>query len=143
MRALVMPAAVRRALVAHARRERPRECCGLLVGAGSRVAFAVPARNVDASPTTRYRIHPRQHLDLQRVLREAVPPIEIIGVYHSHPRGTAVPSESDVAEAHYDEWIYVIVGLRTRTAQVRAFRIRRGRVRTVPIRRPQTRSGNR
>lgn len=143
MRALVMPAAVRRALIVHARRERPRECCGLLVGAGSRVAFAVPTRNVDASPATRYRIDPRQHLDLQRVLREAVPPIEIIGVYHSHPRGTAVPSESDVAEAHYDEWIYVIVGLRTRTAQVRAFRIRRGRVRTVPIRRPQTRSGNR
>jgi proteasome lid subunit RPN8/RPN11 len=143
MRALVMSATVHRALIAHARRERPRECCGLLVGAGSRVAFAVPARNVDASPTTRYRIDPRQHLDLQRVLREAVPPIAIIGAYHSHPRGEAVPSESDAAEAHYDEWIYVIVGLRARAAQVRAFRIRRGRVRTVPIRRSQTRSGNR
>jgi proteasome lid subunit RPN8/RPN11 len=143
MRVLVMPTAVHRALVAHARRERPNECCGLLVGAGSRVAFAVPARNVDASSTTRYRIDPRQHLDLQRVLREAVPPIAIIGAYHSHPHGTAVPSESDVAEAHYDEWTYVIVGLRARVAQVRAFRIRRGRVLAVPIRRPRTRSANR
>jgi proteasome lid subunit RPN8/RPN11 len=143
MRMLVMPTAVRRALVAHARRERPDECCGLLVGTGSRVAFAVPARNVDASPTTRYRIDPRQHLDLQRVLRGAVPPIEIIGVYHSHPRGEAVPSESDVAEAHYDEWTYVIVGLRARAARVRAFRIRRGRAHAVPIRAPIGRSANR
>jgi proteasome lid subunit RPN8/RPN11 len=143
MRALVMPATVHRALIAHARRERPRECCGLLVGAGSRVMFAVPARNVDASPATRYRIDPRQHLDLQRVLRDATPPIEIIGVYHSHPRGAAAPSESDIAEANYDDWAYVIVGLRARPAQVRAFRIRRGRVRAVPIRRPRTRSSDR
>jgi proteasome lid subunit RPN8/RPN11 len=143
MRALVMPAAVRRALVAHARRERPRECCGLLVGASGRVVFAVPARNVDPAPATRYRVDPRQHLEWQRMLRHAAPPLDIVGVYHSHPRGDAAPSVSDITEAHYDDWVYVIVGLRARAAQVRAFRIRRGRVRAVPIRSAPARSGNR
>ncbi|HWB31414.1 MAG TPA: M67 family metallopeptidase [Vicinamibacterales bacterium] len=143
MRALVMPAAVRRALVAHARRDRPHECCGLLVGSGARVTFAVPARNVDASPATRYRVDPRQQLDLQRVLRNVVPPLAIVGVYHSHPQSDAKPSASDVAEAYDDDWIYVIVGLRAHTAQVRAFRIRGGRARAVPIRSPRIRSGNR
>lgn len=134
MPALVIPAAVRRAIVAHARRERPRECCGLLVGSGARVSFAVPARNVDASPATRYCVDPRLHLDLQRVLRHVVPRLAIVGVYHSHPHGDATPSASDIAEAYDEDWIYVIVGLRARTAQVRAFRIRGGRARAVPIR---------
>lgn len=143
MRALVMPAAVRRALVAHARRERPRECCGLLVGSGARVVFAVPAHNVDPTPATRYRVDPRQHLDLQRVLRGVVPSLAIVGAYHSHPHGDAAPSPSDIAEAYDAGWVYVIVGLRARTAPVRAFRIRGGRARAVPIRSPRTHSGNR
>jgi proteasome lid subunit RPN8/RPN11 len=143
MRALVMPADIRRALVAHARRDRPCECCGLLVGSGTRVVLAVPARNVDAAPATRYRVDPRQHLVLQRVLRGATPPLKIIGVYHSHPHGDATPSESDIAEANYDDWIYVIVGLTPRAARVRAFRIRRGRAHAVPIRAPLGRRGNR
>ena len=50
-----IPAVVRRAIVAHARRERPNECCGLLLGRGTAVQFALPVANVLAS-ATRYRI---------------------------------------------------------------------------------------
>jgi proteasome lid subunit RPN8/RPN11 len=121
-------------MIAHARRARPRECCGLLVGRGARVAEAAPMRNV-ARGRTRYRVSPAGHFALRRALRERKPARAILGVYHSHPRGRARPSETDLAEAHYPDWIYVIVGLGGARAEVRAFAIAGGRARAVPIRR--------
>ncbi len=121
-----------RGLVAHARRARPREACGFLVGRGARVAFSVPVRNI-ARGLTRYRADPAEHLALRRALRELVPALEIVGVYHSHPRGRTWPSETDIAEALYPDWIHVIVGLAGRRAVVRAFVMTRGRVRRLAI----------
>src|SRR5436190_23603877 len=53
------------AIVAHARRDAPNECCGLLVGrpgsaAGAplHVMEAIPASNGAADPTRRYEISP-------------------------------------------------------------------------------------
>jgi proteasome lid subunit RPN8/RPN11 len=115
-----MPIAVRRALIAHARREVPRECCGFLVGHAGSVVAAVACANV-ARGTTHYRIAPREHIDLRRVLRDFRPPLTIVGVYHSHPAGPARPSATDLAEAHYRQWIQVIVGLTGARAQVRAY----------------------
>jgi len=131
--AMKLPGAVRAAIVAHARRERPQECCGLLLGKGRTVEFAVAMRNVAAS-ATRYRIDDAAHIELRRVLRGVRPRLEIVGVYHSHPSGPAKPSSTDVDEAMYPEWIYLIVGFDRQRAQVRAFQIRRGKVRTVQIR---------
>ncbi len=69
---LTMHRASIRAVVLHARRARPREACGLLVGAGARVAFAVPIRNL-ARGRTRYRLDPAEHIALRRVLRAVTP----------------------------------------------------------------------
>lgn len=124
---VVLPAVVRRAIVAHARREAPRECCGLLVGVGRRVRFAVPMVNRAASEV-RYRVDDRAHLDLRRVLRGFAPPLGIVGVYHSHPASRAVPSATDVAEAYYPEWVHVIVSLAGARPRLAAFRIAHGRV---------------
>jgi proteasome lid subunit RPN8/RPN11 len=122
-----------RAIARHARRALPRECCGFLVGARRRVLFAVATRNVAAGPF-KYRIDDAAHIALRRALRRFVPPLEIVGVYHSHPNGEARPSSSDVARAFYPAWTHVIVGMR-RGLSVRAFRIARGRTEAVAIQR--------
>jgi proteasome lid subunit RPN8/RPN11 len=127
---VVLPPAVRRAIVAHARDAQPAECCGVLVGRGRRVAFAVRMRNVAASPT-RYRLDDRAHIDLRKTLRAFRPPLAIVGVYHSHPEGRPDPSPTDLAEAHYPEWVHVIVG---GGRQLRAFRIVGGRARRLLLR---------
>ena len=132
-RAIVLPSAVRRAILAHARRDRPRECCGLLLGRGQQVAYAAPMPNVSGDPA-RYRVDDRAHIDVRRAIRALVPPLEILGVYHSHPHGPAEPSPTDVAEAWSADWTYLIVGLGARHAQWRAFRFIRGRAETVQIR---------
>ncbi len=132
------PAEVRRAIVAHARRERPNECCGLLLGAGRHVRYALPMRNVAASPT-RYRIDDAAHIKLRRLLREIEPPLSIVGVYHSHPGGGGAASPTDIQEAMYPDWLYVIVGLKPRLSvggrapEMRAFQITNGRATPVGI----------
>jgi proteasome lid subunit RPN8/RPN11 len=129
---VVMPREVRRAIVAHARREAPRECCGFLVGRAQVVVAAHPMRNV-ASGTTRFRIDDGAHIDLRRRLRQFEPPLEILGVYHSHPRGPAKPSPTDVLEAHYPDWCHIIVGLGGGRPRIAAFRIAAGKVWSIRL----------
>lgn len=113
-------------MVAHARREGPRECCGLLVGRGHTVLAAVPTMNLEPGEG-RFRVNEREHFQLRRAVRLVSPPLVILGVYHSHPGGAVRPSPRDVAEAFYPEWVYVVVGGES-TRRVRAFEIRDGRI---------------
>jgi len=129
---VAMPARVGRAILAHAWREAPRECCGFLLGTGRRIQYAVALPNRARVPT-RYHIDPRDHVAWRRQLRQVSPELAIVGVYHSHPAGPPEPSPTDVAEAHYPEWIHVIATLEGRP-RTRAFRIRRGRVTPLDIR---------
>ena len=126
-----IPVHVRKAIAAHARKDAPRECCGLLVGKGHRVEVAVPMANAARTPRTAFRIDPAEHIAVRRVLRHIAPDRAIVGVYHSHPKGPALPSPRDIAEANYPDWLFVIVGSKGRS--VRAFTIKNGRATAVPI----------
>lgn len=128
-----IPSTVRKAIIAHARRERPNECCGLLVGTVREYLFAVAMTNVAPAPAVRYRIDDRAHIELRRLLRRCSPPLLIRGVYHSHPAGDARPSPTDIAEALYPEWLHVIVGLGPKPPRIGAFRIKKGRVLTLAL----------
>lgn len=131
--ALAMAPEALHAISRHARLAAPRECCGFLVGRHRCVLFVVATRNV-ARVRSRYRIDDATHIALRRVLRRFAPPIEIIGVYHSHPKGDARPSATDLAEAFYPAWTHLIVGMR-RGLSINAFRIAGGRAEKMAIRR--------
>ncbi len=108
------------AIIDHARRDAPLECCGLLAARGGIIDEAIPARNLKASPIV-FLIDPADHFAaLKRTRAEGR---EIVGAYHSHPRSPAVPSATDLAEAHYEEFLYVIVSLAGATPDVRAYRL--------------------
>jgi proteasome lid subunit RPN8/RPN11 len=118
-------------MLAHARSEAPRECCGLLVGKGESVVRSVRARNLDAKPS-RYLIDPEDHFAAIRAAREAG--LEVVGAYHSHPSSAPVPSPTDVAEANSgSDFLYVIVSLVN--DEVQAYRIADGQF--VSIRRQE------
>ena len=118
-------------MVAHARSEAPKECCGFLVGRDRRVDLAIPLTNVAPRPRTAFRVDPAEHIAVRRILRRAAPGVQILGVYHSHPAGPASPSPSDLAEAHYPDWIFAIVG--RSGGSVRAFQIRLGVAQPVRV----------
>jgi proteasome lid subunit RPN8/RPN11 len=117
------------AVIDHARREAPLECCGLLVGDANVIEEAVPTRNELAS-AARYRIAAADHFTLIRRLRGSER--RIVGAYHSHPASPAQPSATDVAEAHYPEFVWMIVSLATAgEPDVKLFRIENGEWREI------------
>jgi [CysO sulfur-carrier protein]-S-L-cysteine hydrolase len=101
-----VPAAVADALRAHAQRDHPLECCGLLLGHDQELVDLVAASNELAS-ATRYRIRASDHFTAVRLARARR--LEVLGAYHSHPSSRAVPSMTDLADAHPD-FLYVIIG---------------------------------
>jgi proteasome lid subunit RPN8/RPN11 len=120
------------AIVEHARREAPRECCGLLVGNRFHIDESVPAANIASEPT-RFLIDPADHIALNRRLRGSGR--EVVGAYHSHPNDPPVPSPRDITEAHYREFLHVIVSLvGDPETCVRGYRIRDGSVTPVALR---------
>ncbi len=120
-------------IVAHARSDAPRECCGLLVGRPQTgtIDEAVATANIEPG-TTRYVVDPADHFRLMKRLRGT--DREIVGGYHSHPRSPAVPSPTDVAEAFSAAFLYLIVSLLDpERPDVRAWRISGEEIRQVPI----------
>ncbi len=106
---LRLPPAVRERLHAHAARCAPAECCGALVGrrhAPAEVVEAVEAANLADGPAEAFVIDPAALLEAER--RAAASGLEVLGCYHSHPRGPAWPSARDASGASR-AWTYVIV----------------------------------
>jgi len=87
---VVIPAAVREAIAAHARAELPNEACGLLLLDGERALEYIPAEN--ASPSPYYfelRLDPARWADIgDRDVEQAV--------VHSHVSSPPRPSRTDV-----------------------------------------------
>ena len=85
----------------HAVRSLPEECCGVLVGRrdgeSTRVQRVLASENAAPQPETRFEIPPEVLLSAQQGARRQS--LEVVGYYHSHPRGSAAPSKKDRAEA--------------------------------------------
>ena len=116
-------------ILAQARAEAPHECCGLLLGRGDAVEEVFAGRNVDETPETRYVMDPLDELRAFRLMDERG--WQLVGIYHSHPRTEAYPSETDKSRARDDKdrplfpgTRYVIVSLREPgNPRIRAFRL--------------------
>ncbi len=130
--ALLLPATMRDEIVAHARAEWPRECCGLIAGKDRRPTRLYRLTNV-APGNVFYEIDPRELYDLE--FRQL--PAEgwdVVAIYHSHPASEAYPSATDVALAGWPDAFYVICSLATPDSPViRAFRIVDGEITEVQV----------
>jgi proteasome lid subunit RPN8/RPN11 len=109
-------------IFAHARRELPSECCGLLGGRGDSVNSVYKLKNVAADSPVEYEAAPEELFRAQKQMRERGE--NLIGIYHSHPRAAEpFPSQTDIERAFYSEVCYFIVGFAQKTPVLRAFRI--------------------
>ncbi len=101
-------------MVAHAREDLPNECCGMIGGRGGEAMSVVRVENAAASPL-RYEMDPQGQYDALKRIEAAGD--ELIGIYHSHTRSAAYPSQTDVNEARmWPEQVYVIVSLENEEA---------------------------
>jgi len=120
---VILPDAVRDEVTAHARETAPAECCGMLVGTPAAIVSAVRATNLSDNPS-RFLIDPKDHIRARRDARARG--LDVVGFYHSHPHSDARPSPTDLAEASYENHLYLIVGLTKDAADVRLYRFNSG-----------------
>ena len=119
-------------ILAQAREENPRECCGLIGGTNSRALTIYRTRNVAADPLVAYETAPEDLFAAQRAMRERGE--QLLAIYHSHPRAKdPEPSATDVRLAYYPSAVYFIVGLGDEEPRLRAFRISEREGRWEPI----------
>ncbi|MBD2446472.1 M67 family metallopeptidase [Nostoc sp. FACHB-152] len=109
----------------HAESTYPEECCGLILGyidnQTKTVVEIIPTENAWSaesanfalddskySEARRYAIAPQVMLQVQKAARDKS--LNIIGIYHSHPDNSAIPSECDRQYA-WPEYSYIIVSV--------------------------------
>jgi proteasome lid subunit RPN8/RPN11 len=128
---LLLPRNLLEGLIAQALTERPLECCGLLAGVREevktgdkstesigRVLQRYPLVNAAASPTE-FLSDARSMLDADRDMRACG--LDLLAVYHSHPKSPAIPSRTDLARHWYAEVVCMIVSLVEGAPDVRAW----------------------
>lgn len=119
-----LPRALAEDILEHAHEAAPRECCGLIGGTEDDngeldATSSYRARNV-ARGVSAFRIHPWDQFKALREMRRRGE--TMIAAYHSHPRGPALPSRSDIVQAEEPD-VHLIASLTEQT--VRAFRLAR------------------
>ncbi len=115
---------LRAKLLNAAREADPLECCGLLMGHNDTVTDTVtgilPAANVSDTPHTHFEIDPAILIAAEKAVRirseaeqgasqRAGQGAAILGYYHSHPSGKAVPSATDAQMAVPDGRYWVVI----------------------------------
>lgn len=87
--------------------EPDREVCGLLFGTSDRIEAALRCGNVASDPRTAFEIDPAALIAAHKAERRGGP--AIVGCYHSHPNGAALPSPRDAAAALPDGAFWLIL----------------------------------
>ena len=87
------------AMVAHAEKLFPKECCGAMLGVvdggNKKVRVAVPLENsYDGAQAARYEIRPEDLLAAEREARGRG--MDLVGIFHSHPDCDAYFSATDL-----------------------------------------------
>lgn len=83
------------------------EQCGILRGRGQVVRRVDLAANVAANPSIRFEIDPHALIAAHRAARRAGG-LDLLGYFHSHPGGDAMPSATDAACAAPDGTLWLI-----------------------------------
>ena len=117
---MVVPAALRREMEAHADAEAPNEACGLLAFRDGVAKRFLPAENTAASPY-RFVLKPGS-LDDYYLEDEGYE----LAVFHSHPTDKAEPSRTDVENIGLWEGKPYLI-LSRPTGELRAWRIAGGK----------------
>lgn len=100
----------------HGAEAYPEEGCGFLIGTvtdggENRIVTTrrVPNRQTDQR-TRRYQLTGDDYRTADAAAREQG--LDVVGTYHSHPDHPAQPSETDLEEATFPGFTYVIVSVR-------------------------------
>jgi proteasome lid subunit RPN8/RPN11 len=118
---LSLPQAMLDDVLAHARKDHPDECCGVIAGKDGAATRLFAMTNAERSPTG-FVFDPQEQLRVWRDIDDADE--EFLAVYHSHTMTEAYPSRTDVLwskTAGFAHWL--LVSTRSLEDEVRSFTI--------------------
>jgi len=98
-------------LLDHSNKEEPNESCAILYGNKNGEKNIVKkiwlTENIDSSPVE-FTLSYEQTLEMYKKSEELN--LEIIGIFHSHPKGEAYPSNTDkkFMEINQNEYVWII-----------------------------------
>ena len=119
-------------MIAHAQHALPNEACGLLGGKSGHVSTVYPGTNSEHSPT-RYLLDPIDQFNAMKTIDQSGE--DLIGIFHSHPKGLAIPSEIDITQAYYPKATHVILARHNeKDWYMRAYYLVEGQINEVKIR---------
>jgi proteasome lid subunit RPN8/RPN11 len=122
------------AIVGHAQRDAPNECCGMVAVRDGAAVGVHEATNTAASPF-RFEV---DGMELHRTLTEIEDQgLDLGAIYHSHTRSEPYPSQTDLNfAANWPGVEWIIVGLaKGADPVVRSYLIEDGSIREVPVER--------
>jgi len=118
-------------IIAHARGGFPEEVCGIIAGRDDAAVALYRGRNVSPTPRVAYE------LDVETLTRQIEfddSGLTLAAIYHSHPAGPEIPSETDIRRATYPDSVYLICSLADfARPSVRGFRIVAGKTWEVAL----------
>lgn len=85
------------------------EWCGILRGRGEKVTTADYTVNVAVDPENTFEIDPQALISAYRLARRPNA-LQVLGFFHTHPNGPAVPSPRDAEGAVPDGKLWIIAG---------------------------------
>ncbi len=123
---LELPRALVDQVIAHARRDHPDECCGVIAGRDGAATRLFEMDNADRSPTG-FTFDSAQWLKVYRDIDDADE--DQLVVYHSHTATEAYPSRTDILWSRTTEFQHwLLVSTRADEDEVRSFVITGGEV---------------
>lgn len=134
-RALCLPAPMRARLAAAALAAYPREACGLLIGRIARRAVEVVAVTVEANaaddPMRAFVVPPAAWFAAADAAEARG--LAVVGAWHAHPDGAALPSAADARAAWNDHAQVIVAVTRAAAGELRAFFRRNGVLREQTV----------
>jgi proteasome lid subunit RPN8/RPN11 len=126
---LILPKTALASMKRHVQRLSPLEACGLLAGRGQRIELVIGVRNLARSPS-RYLMSPIGQLRAFSRIEQSQ--MELLSIYHSHPKGPSHPSPTDIQEAMYPV-VYIIWSPQAGKWQADGFWIESGQFSVVTL----------
>lgn len=117
---LIIPIDISKKVLNHVNGKFPEESCGLLAGHGNKVTIDIPITNQLHSPI-KYFMDP---MELYRALEKIETlNLELLGIFHSHPKGPPHPSDTDINEFLYPGVATIICYPESNNWKMKAFLI--------------------
>ena len=131
MKPLKIPKLSKETIIKQAFSELPHECCGLLLGKNGKIRRTIPMKNTEPSPDS-YFMDPLQQVEIFTEMKKRGE--QLLGIYHSHPKGPSTPSGADLKMAFHQDALYIIISLENRNKPVlSAFILEKGSFKEIEL----------